>query len=110
MWARYAHAEEHRAKRAGSAGSAEGELPLGGRRVSIRRPRVRDGRGEVQLPTWERFAKADPLTPRAVEQMVLGVSTRNYERSLESAPLGMLSRGTSKSAVSRRFVAATKEN
>jgi transposase-like protein len=39
--------------------------------------------------------------------MVLGVSTRNYERSLEPTPTGIESRGTSKSAVSRRFVSAT---
>jgi transposase-like protein len=64
---------------------------------------------EVPLETWERFAQADPLTPRAVEQMVLGVSTRKYERSIEPAPTGVASRGTSKSAVSRRFVAATRE-
>jgi hypothetical protein len=71
---------------------------------------VRGANGrEVPLETWERFAEADPLTPRAVEQMVLGVSTRNYARSIESAPPHMSTRGTSKSAVSRRFVAATRE-
>jgi hypothetical protein len=39
--------------------------------------------------------------------MLVGVATRQYARSLE--PLGpeMQSRGTSKSAVSRRFVART---
>lgn len=63
----------------------------------------------MPLETWERFAKADPLTPRAVEQMVLGVSTRKYKRSIEPAPPGVATRGTSKSAVSRRFVAATRE-
>lgn len=92
------------------AGSATGELAFGGRLVSVRRPRVRSAAGrEVRLETWDRFAAADPLTPRAVEQMVLGVSTRNYGRSIESAPAGMSSRGTSKSAVSRRFVEATTE-
>lgn len=61
---------------------ADGELTLGGQRVRLRRPRVHgvDGR-EVKLETWEQFAEADPLTPRAVEQMVLGVSTRKYVRS-----------------------------
>src|SRR5579859_6726839 len=63
----------------------------------------------VALPTWKHFADADPLTPRAVEQMVLGVSTRNYGRSLEPTPAGIESRGTSKSAVSRRFVNATEQ-
>jgi putative transposase len=104
---RYAHQPGRNAMR---AGHTDGELALGGRRVSVRRPRVRgvDGR-EVTLDTWERFAESDPLTPRAVEQMVLGVSTRKYDRSIEPAPPGLQSRGTSKSAVSRRFVAATRE-
>src|ERR1700737_5313727 len=50
---RYAHSE-HAAHRAGHAKS---ELPMGGRRVAMARPRVRssDGR-EVPLPTWEHFA------------------------------------------------------
>lgn len=40
------------------------------------RPRVRRCDGEeLPLPTWKHFADPDPLTPRAVEQMVLGVST-----------------------------------
>ena len=28
----------------------------------------------MRLPTWQHVADADPLTPRAVEQRVLGVS------------------------------------
>jgi putative transposase len=102
--------EHDRTRKASRGGHTMGELALGGRRVRVRRPRVRgkDGR-DVPLSTWERFASADPLTPRAVEQMVLGVSTRNYDRSIEPMPPGMEGRGTSKSAVSRRFVAATRE-
>lgn len=104
---RYAHVPGRIATR---AGHADGELAFGGRRVRVRRPRVRDVDGsEVSLDTWERFSSADPLTPRAVEQMMLGVSTRKYVRSIESAPPGLATRGTSKSAVSRRFVAATRE-
>jgi len=104
---RYAHQPGRSATR---SGHADGELALGGRRMRVRRPRVRSVDGdEVTLETWERFAAADPLTPRAVEQMVLGVSTRNYVRSIEPAPPGFKTRGTSKSAVSRRFVASTRE-
>ncbi|MGH7284861.1 MAG: IS256 family transposase, partial [Polyangiaceae bacterium] len=103
---RYVHDAGRPASR---AGYTDGELALGGRRITIRRPRARAADGEVALPTWEHFANADPLTPRAVEQMVLGVSTRNYARSIEPAPSGMQTRGTSRSAVSRRFVAATEE-
>ena len=87
-------------------GHARGELAMGGRRVEVKRPRARslDGR-ELSLPTWEHFRADDPLGVRAYEQMLVGVATRKYERSLE--PAGVKSRGTSKSAVSRRFVTAT---
>jgi transposase-like protein len=102
---RYAHDTGRRAHR---AGSAPGELPMGGRRTSVLRPRVRSVDGqELELPTWQRFSLADPLTPRAVDQVLVGVSTRKYARSLEPMPAEVVSRGTSKSAVSRRFVAAT---
>jgi putative transposase len=43
-----------------------------------------------------------------VEQMLIGVSTRHYARSLEPLPTDVCSRGTSKSAVSRHFVLSTK--
>jgi hypothetical protein len=69
---------------------APGELVLGGRLAQARRPRAHtlDGR-EVVLPSWVEFRREDPLTERAVEQMVLGVANRKYERSLEPvAPLG----------------------
>lgn len=95
------------ARAASRAGYAPGELVLGGRRVTVQRPRVRSQQGEVPLPSWERLAAEDPLNARAVEQMVLGVATRKYARSLEPMPAETKSRGTSKSAVSRRFVAAT---
>src|SRR5271156_3664239 len=104
---RYEHDRDRRATR---AGKAEGERAFGCRHIQVRRPRARSRDGaELPLPTWKHFADADPLTPRAVEQMVLGVSTRNYERSLEPTPASIESRGTSKSAVSRRFVHATDQ-
>jgi putative transposase len=89
------------------SGTTPGSLALGGRRVEVRRPRVRQDGHEVPLQTWEALAGDDPLNRRAVEQMLLGVSTRKYRRSLEDMPKDVVERGTSKSAVSRRFVAAT---
>jgi transposase-like protein len=90
-------------------GTVGGELVLGGRRIAVRRPRARrvDG-GEVRLPTYEAFRGGDPLRERAVEQMLVGVATRKYGRSLEALPASVTTRGTSKSAVSRRFVARTR--
>lgn len=103
---RYAHVADRRAHR---GGHADGELVMGGRRVRVSRPRVRSRDGhEVTLPSWELFASEDPLHERAVEQMLVGVSTRKYARSLEPVPADVVARGTSKSAVSRRFVAATE--
>jgi transposase-like protein len=80
---------------------------LGGRKVAIRRPRVRAGGHEVALPTFRAMAQTDPLQRRTVEQLLVGVSTRGYARSLEPLPADVRSRGVSKSAVSRRFVAKT---
>jgi transposase-like protein len=102
---RYAHDAGRTASRAGTVAS---EVVLGGRKVAIRRPRVRaDGR-EVPLPTFRAMAQTDPLDRRVVEQMLVGVATRRYARSLEPLPAPVRSRGTSKSAVSRRFVAKTR--
>jgi putative transposase len=53
------------------------------------------------------MAREDPLNRRVVEQMLLGVATRRYARSLEPLPATMVTRGTSTSAVRRRFVAKT---
>jgi putative transposase len=102
---RYAHEPDRPASRAGITRS---EVVLGGRKVPIQRPRARTAAGEVALPTFQTMAATDPLDRRVVEQMLVGVATRQYARSLE--PLGpeMTSRGTSKSAVSRRFVARTR--
>ena len=101
---RYAHQPARAASRAGTVPS---EVVLGGRKVAVPRPRVRaDGR-EVPLPTFQALAHTDPLNRRVVDQMLVGVATRQYARSLEPVPTDVVSRGTSKSSVSRRFVAKT---
>jgi putative transposase len=101
---RYAHEADRPASRAGTVRS---EVVMGGRKVAIQRPRVRTAAGEVALPTFEAMAATDPLDRRVVGQMLVGVATRQYARSLEPVGPEMKSRGTSKSAVSRRFVART---
>jgi putative transposase len=82
---------------------------MGGRRVMLPRPRVRQHGKEVALPSWEQFANQDPLRQRTLEQMMLGVSTRGYQRSVEELPDELDPHGASKSATSRRFVAVTEE-
>jgi hypothetical protein len=58
-------------------GTGRSELPFGGQRIVVERPRVRttDGR-EAKLPTVEAFREIDPLPERVVERIVLGVSSR----------------------------------
>jgi putative transposase len=102
---RYAHEPDRPASRAGTVRS---EVVLGGRKVAIQRPRARTAAGEVPLPTFQTMAQRDPLDRRVVEQMLVGVATRQYARSLDTLPVDVPSRGTSKSAVSRRFVAKTR--
>ena len=63
---------------------------------------------EVPLPTAQAFTAADPLNRRVVDQMLIGVATRPYARSLEPRGANITTRGTSQSAVSRRFVAQTQ--
>ena len=104
--ARYRHLAERQALRAGHVASS---LVLGGRRVAVSRPRARSVDGhELSLPSWREWSVRDPLTERAVEQMVLGVSTRRYGRSLEPLPPTATVRGISKSTVSERFVYGTE--
>lgn len=103
---RYKHQKPRKWSRWGTTG---GEVVLGGKRITVKRPRVRSGTHEVALPTYEHFKDSDPLTKRVLEQVLIGVSARHYHRSLESNGSCLRVRGTSKSAVSRRFVMATAE-
>jgi transposase-like protein len=93
-------------------GSDDGLVTLGGRQVSITRPRVRsaDGSTEVALPTYELVGSTELLGRMAMERMLAKVSTRRYGAALEpvGTAIAARSRGTSRSAVSRRFVAATE--
>jgi putative transposase len=93
-------------------GSEPGQVTLGGRRVRVRRPRVRsaDGTGEVAVPTYEAFASTELLDQLAVERMLAKLSTRRYRVGLEpvGTQVAQASSGTSRSAVSRRFVARTE--
>ena len=93
-------------------GSEAGSVTLGGRRVPVNRPRVRavDGSGELPVPTYDLFTSTELLGRMAMERMLAGVSTRRYPVALE--PVGEQveadAKSTSKSAVSRKFVAMTE--
>ena len=95
-------------------GTEHGSVTLGGRRLPVKRPRVRtvgDDAGEVPLGSYQTFAEGDLLAEQVTARMLAGISTRKYPVALE--PVGKAveeaSSSTSKSAVSRRFVTATAE-
>jgi transposase-like protein len=101
------HDAERQAVRAGSTHSA---VVLGGRRIDMRRPRVRSvAKRELRLPSFETASNEDPLDRHTLEAIASGVTMRRYARSLEPLPAGEADRSTSRSAVSRRFVALTQK-
>jgi transposase-like protein len=93
-------------------GDHPGLVALGGRQVSINRPRLRtaDKTAEVGLPTYELAASTELLERETMARMLAKLSTRRYRVGLEpmGAAVTAKSRSVSKSAVSRRFVAATE--
>lgn len=99
-------------RQASRHGTAPGSVVLGGRRVRVERPRARTGEGEeVTLDTYAAVADDDLLTNVVMERMLAGLATRRHRAANE--PVGSeveaAATSTSKSAVSRRFVARTKK-
>jgi putative transposase len=92
-------------------GHDDGSMTLGGRRVAVRRPRLRTADDEHELPvkTYECFADRDPLTRAVMDRMLAGVSTRKFAAVGE--PVGSdvddSSSATSKTSVSEMFVERT---
>jgi putative transposase len=92
-------------------GAGWGSVVLGGRRVPVTRPRARTTDGtEVPLASYRLFAAEDQLTAVVMERMLAGLATRRHVAAAE--PVGRevqeQATATSRSAVSRRFIAATK--
>ncbi len=93
-------------------GHEDGSMTLGGRRVAVRRPRMRTADDERELPvdTYGYFADRDPLTRAVMDRMLAGVSTRRFARVGE--PVGSeveaSSSSTGKTAVSDMFIERTR--
>jgi putative transposase len=93
-------------------GHQDGSMTLGGRRVPVRRPRMRTADDEHELPveSYGYFADRDPLTRAVMDRMLAGVSTRRFARVGE--PIGSdvegSSSSTSKTSVSEMFVERTR--
>jgi putative transposase len=92
-------------------GTAQGSVVLGARRVPVSRPRARSADGsEIHLETYGAFRDDDQLADVVMERMLAGLATRRHRSANE--PVGTQveqhATSTSKSAVSRRFVARTQ--
>jgi transposase-like protein len=106
------HAKLGSARTGNWHGTTKGPLVFGGRLVTVERPRGRTVAGEeIALDTWKAFSAQDLLNSLVVERMLAGVATRRHQDVAEpvGAEIDKRSRSTSKSAVSRRFVAATEK-
>jgi transposase-like protein len=87
-------------------GSTRSLVVLGGRKIEVKRPRLRTLDGEEQeLPSYRWAADEDPLDRRTMEAIASGVATRKYRRVLDPLPADEREVAVSHSAVSRRFVA-----
>jgi len=91
-------------------GETRSQVAFHGGRIGVDRPRVRsrEGQQELVLPSWAAAQDEDWLGQWAMNQMLINVSTRKFRRSvrLPGGDVGSISGdGTSKSAVSRQFVA-----
>jgi transposase-like protein len=104
--------EHNRDRVAKRHGHEDGSMTLGGRRVAVRRPRVRTADDEHELPveTYGYFADRDPLTRAVMDRMLAGVSTRKF--AVVGEPVGAAVEGassaTSKSTISELFVERTR--
>jgi putative transposase len=88
-------------------GTESGYVLLGGQKVRVRRPRLRNkDKQEVSLTSYEQFQKEGPRRESVFNRLVSGVSSRNYARTVEEFGNGY---GISKSVISRKVVEATAE-
>jgi putative transposase len=88
-------------------GSEKSSLIVDGARYAIRRPRVKDENGEVELPMLTKLRDQDLLDGEILSRMVKGVSTRNYEGVIGGYAEKL---GVTKSSASRAFIRASQKN
>lgn len=92
-------------------GSTDGPVVLGGRQLTVKRPRGRtvDGQ-EIELDAWQAFSSRDLLDRLTVERMLAGVATRRHVDVAEplGAEIEAKAKATGRSSVSRRFKRATE--
>jgi len=92
--------ERDREAEGARAGSEQGSIYWEGKRQPVRRPRVRGGKGEVHLESYDALRDFDLFSDEVQRLLIRGVSTRDFseltEKLDEDLPL-------SKSSASRAF-------
>lgn len=91
-------------------GKRDVPLYVGGQKRNIKVSRVRDSKKNREFPLkpLEEFSDQEMFKEKVLEQVLLGVSTRNYYKSLELKNSFSESKSVSKSSVSRHFIAKSQ--
>lgn len=84
--------------------SEPGSVYLGGQKVEVERPRLRQGREEVSLKSYQAMSQSGDFSEQLLGQALAGLSARRYRETLVN---GAEAFGVSPSAVSERLVEAT---
>lgn len=89
-------------------GKQSGYVIWAGKKIPLKRPRVRtkDGLREVPLKTYRAFQSEAGLDKRISERIILGLSIRDYKRAIDDFSEGY---GLTKSSVSRHFIKASQK-
>jgi transposase-like protein len=88
-------------------GSEPTTIIVQGAKYRVKRPRVRNSKGEVELEALGKLRDQDLLDKKIHQTMLAGVSTRNYEEVIEGYSEKL---GVSKSSASRAFVRASQKD
>jgi transposase-like protein len=102
---RYQHQSDREAVR---WGQEEGHVIYAGRKVAMKKPRVRsaDGHEEISLPRWNLFSNPRKMEQSIRDRILRRVSCRDYEGVLDDVCDGY---GVDKSSVSRHWKAASSK-
>lgn len=90
-------------------GSNPGSVYIGGQKLGVRVPRVRDIKEnrEVQLQSYQELQSSKHIDETVFRQLVNGIATRKYEKAATLIPETF---GIKKSTISKRFVDISKRS
>ena len=87
-------------------GWQKGSVYCGSQKLKVGRPRLRNAKGEIGLPIYERLKKPGEFSEEMLVRAMRGMSGRKYRETVEEISEGF---GISPSTISKRLVEATAE-